>query len=113
MADFNNKISQCNICRQEYTSFHFEAMPGFKIYVCQNCLKAAKHNFIWICMNCGKSYFRPKNLVMKRINGYGIKEASILNESQIIQGIYMCIKCNPKGICDYINSNKKRKECAA
>jgi hypothetical protein len=38
--------------------------------------------------------------VMNRRNGYGIREAVVLREMKIIQGIYFCIKCNPIGILE-------------
>src|SRR5512140_950656 len=71
-----DRISMCNVCKREYTSFHFEARPGLKVYVCTDCLDSAKSNFIWICLNCGNSYHRAKEVVMGRIYDYGIKEAS-------------------------------------
>lgn len=104
-----NTIAQCDICRREYTSFHFEAVRGSKLYVCQVCLQSSKSNFIWICLNCGKSYQRPKNLVMNRLNGYGIKFAALLYESKIIQGVDMCLACNPEGIVEYVLKNKRNK----
>ncbi len=103
------RILLCNVCKREYTSFHFEVRPGLKIYVCQDCLESARSNFIWICLNCGHSYQRPKEIVMGRISDYGIKEASFLYENQIIQGIEACIRCNPQLILEYSN---KRRECA-
>ncbi len=104
-----DRISNCNICKVEYTSTHFEAGPGLKVYICENCLDLAKSNFIWICLNCGNSYHRPKEVVMGRIHDYGIKEASFLYENQIIQGIEACIYCNPDLILGYYD---KLKECS-
>ena len=103
------RILLCNVCKREYTSFHFEARPGLKVYVCKDCLDSARSNFIWICLNCGISYHRPKELVMGRMHDYGIKEASFLYENQIIQGIEACIHCNPELIFEY---SDKRRECA-
>jgi len=104
-----DRISMCNVCKREYTSFHFEARPGLKVYVCADCLDSAKSNFIWICLNCGNSYRRAKEVVMGRIYDYGIKEASFLYENQIIQGIEACIHCNPELILQY---SDKLRECA-
>jgi len=103
------RISGCNICKREYTSFHFEARPGLKVYVCKDCLDSAKSNFIWICLNCGNSYLRPKNAVMNRMHDYGIKEAAFLYENQIIQGIEACIGCSPELILEY---SGRLRECA-
>lgn len=100
MPAYYKDINQCNICKDEYTSSFIEVMPGNRIYLCQNCVEAARFNFIWICLNCGTAYLRPKTTVMKRRNGYGIKEAIMLGEMKIIQGIYFCIKCNPAGILE-------------
>lgn len=107
-----NKLENCDICKDEYASIHVEAMSGLKIYVCDNCLEAARYNFIWICMNCGKVYTRPKALVIKSTNNYELKRAYILCEDmQIIQGIDMCIECDPEGIFNYMNTKKMKVEC--
>lgn len=112
MIDINNKPEQCTICKQEYTSIHTEVMPGIKIYVCDNCLEAAKDNFIWICMSCGKSYLRPKKLVLERINDFELKMAYLQCEDmQIIQGIDMCIECDPEGVLNYMEIQKTAMEC--
>ncbi len=105
----SDRISQCNICRREYTSFHLEASPGIRVYVCKDCMESAKSNFIWICLSCGSSYQRPKNLVMDRMFDYGIREAAFLFENQIIQGIDGCIHCNPELILEFMD---KLGECA-
>lgn len=104
-----DRILLCNVCKREYTSFHFEARPGHKVYVCKDCLDSAMSNFIWICLNCGNSYHRPKEVVMGRIYDYGIKEAYFLCESQIIQGIDACMQCNPELIAEY---SGKLRDCA-
>ena len=107
-----HKAGKCSICKDEYTSIHVEAMPGIMIFVCDNCLEAAKYNFIWICMNCGKVYLRPKDLVINRINNLELKRAYLLcKDMQIIQGIDMCIECDPEGIMDYMEANKTAAEC--
>lgn len=96
-----DRISQCSVCRSEYTSFHFEVMPACKIYVCQNCLAQAEDHFTWVCLNCGRSYLRQKSLVMNRIHDYGLKEAAFLYENRIIHGIDACIHCGPGLILEY------------
>ena len=107
MSVVNKKIERCQICRHEYTSLHVEAMPGIKIYVCDDCLEAARHNFIWICMNCGKVHIRNKKLVLARIKNMELKTAYIMCEGmQIIQGIDMCIECDPQGILLYMDVEK-------
>ena len=112
MLDINKTIDTCSICREEFTSIYVEARPGYKIYVCDNCLEAAKFNFIWICMNCGKVYIRPKSLVIKRISSYELKRAYVLCEDlQIIQGIDMCIACDPAGMLSYMKPEDMGMEC--
>jgi hypothetical protein len=82
-------------------------MPGVKVYVCDNCLEAAKYNFIWICMSCGAVYIRNKKLVIERITDNELKRAYLLTrDMQIIQGIDMCIKCDPEGVFHYMNNRK-------
>ena len=112
MVELSNKLEKCSVCSQEYTSVHVEASPGVNVYVCNNCLEAAKYNFIWICLNCGKVYIRPKSLVLKRIGNFEMKKAyMICKDTQIIQGIDMCIQCDPKGILHYMNTVKSEAEC--
>jgi hypothetical protein len=112
MVEINTKYERCNVCKREYTTIHAEVMPGIKIYVCDTCLEAAKNNFIWICMNCGRSYIRPKKLVLERITDYELKRAFLECEDlQIIQGIDMCIECDPEGIFNYMEIQKIAMEC--
>lgn len=108
MLDINNNQHRCNICKKEYTSNHAEVTPGVHIYVCMNCLEKAKTNFIWICMGCGKTYLRPKELVIARTKNLELKRAYMLCEDmQIIQGIDMCIACEPQEIIiRYVDSQK-------
>lgn len=108
----HSTLEQCSICKNEYTSIHVEAMPGIKIFVCENCLEAAKYNFIWICMNCGKVYLRPKKLVMSKISDIELKRAYLLCEDmQIIQGMDMCIDCDPEGLMDFMENAQVIAEC--
>lgn len=94
------------------TSVYVEAAPGIKIFVCENCLEAAKYNFIWICMNCGKVYLKPKKQVIARISDIELKRSYLMCEDmQIIQGIDMCIACDPEGIAEYIENMRIGAEC--
>ena len=112
MLDINNKQEQCTICKKEYTSVHCEVQPGVIIYVCDSCLEAAKHNFIWVCMSCGKVYLRPKKMVIERMKDPELKRAYLICEDmQLIQGIDMCISCDPEGIMNYMDSQKTAMEC--
>lgn len=107
-----NAPGQCNICRKEYTSVHVEVMPGIIVYVCSRCLEKAKDNFIWLCINCGKSYIRPKQLVISNVKDHELKRAYMLCEGMlIIQGIDMCIACNPEKILEYIETQQLPMEC--
>ncbi|MEW6600367.1 MAG: hypothetical protein AB1499_05305 [Nitrospirota bacterium] len=108
-------LGQCLICKKEYTSMHIEYKPGTIIYVCQNCMNKTKDNFIWLCMGCGKAYFRPKESVIGRLKASGMGNASLLRDGmQLIVGIDMCIECNPQGILEYVNGSRaEEKEKAA
>ncbi|MBI4699366.1 MAG: hypothetical protein HY758_10825 [Nitrospirae bacterium] len=112
MVELNTKMDMCHICKHEYTSTYVEAMDGIRVFVCENCLEAAKHNFIWVCMGCGKVYVRPKALVIDSIKDFELKRAYLLcQDMQIIQGIDMCIKCDPEGIINYVKNVKVGMEC--
>lgn len=112
MNEINNKSERCTICKREYTSIHTEVAPGIKIYVCDNCLEAAKHNFIWICMNCSKVYLRPKKMVLERLNDFEMKQAyTQCEDMQIIQGLDICVECDPEGIFNYMEVQKTAMEC--
>ena len=112
MTQTISKLEKCSVCKEEYTSTHVEAVAEMLVYVCENCLEAAKYNFIFICMGCGKVYLRPKKLVINRINNPELKRAYLLCEDmQIIQGIDMCIGCDPEGIMNYVNNKKMKAEC--
>jgi hypothetical protein len=112
MLEIYNKYEKCNVCKDVYTFTHVEAMPGVFIFVCEDCLEAAKYHFIWICMNCGKVYLRPKKLVISRLRDPDLKRAYMMCEDmQIIQGIEMCIECDPEGISEYMDNMRFRAEC--
>lgn len=107
MLEVYNKLKKCDICKDEYTSIHTEVAQGMNIYVCNTCLEAAKYNFIWICMNCGKVYLRNKKLVLARMKNNELRRAYLLcMDMQIIQGIDMCIDCDPEGILFYMDIEK-------
>jgi hypothetical protein len=107
-----SKVEHCTICNDVYTSIHVEVMPGFTIYVCDSCIEAAKFNFIWICMSCGKVYMRPKKLVIQKTRDFELKKAYLLCEDmQIIQGVDMCIECDPDGIMKFMSDQKIQAEC--
>jgi hypothetical protein len=100
-----NSLEQCHLCRNEYTSMHVEVKPGVLVYACSSCLEKAKDSFIWVCVNCGKAYFRPKEQVLDRLEGYGLENATLLcNGTQLIMGIEICIDCDPQGILEYVQS---------
>jgi hypothetical protein len=112
MKDINNKKGKCTLCKNEYTSINTEVQLGLIIYVCNKCLESAKDNFIWICMRCGKVYHRAKKLVIERSTNFEMKRAYMLCEDmQIIQGIDMCIECDPEGIFNYMENQKTAMEC--
>lgn len=111
MSYYGYRISECTICKYDYTSSCLEVMPGIKIYVCERCLESARDNFVWICLNCGQSYLRPKKTIMERRNGYDIREARILARTRIIQGLSMCIQCKPHSIMAYVKKEAQRSKC--
>jgi len=97
-----DETHQCHICRKEYTSMHVEARPGVPIYVCSVCMEKAKDKFIWICLNCGRSFSRPKDTIISILDGTSFEKASLqFIDVQLIQGIDICISCDPQGIMDY------------
>ncbi len=107
MVEINNSYKKCTICKKEYTAIYTEVSPGVNIYACDKCLEAAKQNFIFICMECGQVYFRPKKQMIARMKDSELKRAFMMCEDkQIIQGLDMCIQCDPQGIVDNVISNK-------
>jgi hypothetical protein len=68
----------------------------------RNVPETAK-NFIWICMQCGSVYIRPKSLVLKRLTDPGLRRAYLQCEDlQIIQGISQCIECDAEGVAEFV-----------
>ena len=103
-----DELKQCNICKNEYTTMHVEYKPGVLVYVCPSCMEKSRDNFVWLCLNCGKSYFRPKKLVIDQLERSGLGNASLLGEGiQLIQGIEICIECDPQGILEYVNCKEE------
>ncbi len=103
---------KCNICKGRYTMQHVEVSPDSVIYVCSECVEKARENFIWICMTCGKSFIRPKQLVINRTKDLELKKAYMLcQDLLIIQGIDMCIACSPERILDYAEMHESVMDC--
>lgn len=105
-------FGQCNVCRDKYTLQHVEVAPGTIVYVCSECIEKAKDNFIWLCLTCGNSYIRPKQLVINKTKDLELKRAYMLCEDMlIIQGIDVCIACTPERIVDYAERDESVMEC--
>jgi predicted amidophosphoribosyltransferase len=105
MEDYFNYKGLCRVCKAELTTINAEVAPGMQIHVCEKCLESAKQNFIWICMHCGNVYIRPKILVLKRLAEPTIKYAyRQCADEQIIQGIDVCIECEPEAIMLYVEA---------
>jgi len=112
MFDLNNRLEPCFICKREYKTIHLESASGWKIHVCASCVEATKYNFIWMCLNCGKIYIRPKSLVIKNINDYELRKEYIhCADMQIIQGIDMCMECDPDRLFNSMNVMKTEAQC--
>jgi len=102
----------CTICNDVYTATHTELRPGVKIYVCENCVEAAKYNFIWLCLHCGKVYLRPKNIVINESTDEYLKKAYMrCKETKVIQAIEMCHECDPNGIERHMKLRITTMEC--
>ncbi len=111
MKDYSEDKGICNVCKKSETTVHAEVGNGLKIFVCEKCLETTKDNFIWICMQCGKVYIRPKSLVLKKITDPRLKEAYLLCEGlQIIQGIDRCIECDPEEVVNFVAAAKNEKQ---
>lgn len=112
MQTYFNRLDQCTICKHEYTTIHCEVVPGVIIFVCQDCLDAAKDNFVWICMGCGQVYLRPKAYVLDRINNDELREAyEACDDVQIIQGLDACVQCDPETIFTSVSASRSRMAC--
>jgi hypothetical protein len=103
---------KCNICGKRYTMQHVEVAPDTTVYVCSECVDKAENNFIWLCLTCGKSYIKPKDLVISRTKDLELKKAYMLCEDMlVIQGIDVCITCSPERILDYAEMHEVAMEC--
>lgn len=98
----SNDQGKCAVCNENMTNISCEISDKLTIHVCKSCIDKAEENFIWVCVNCGKSYLRPKGLVIKRVKNVELKQAyMVCKDMKIIQGIDMCISCDPQGILNH------------
>jgi hypothetical protein len=89
----------CIVCRDSMTDLHADNDQGMRISVCRQCLESAKENFIWVCMHCGSVYIRPKTMILQRLADPELRKAYLAcRDLQMIQGIDLCIACDPEGI---------------
>jgi hypothetical protein len=108
----DESVGKCCICNDVFTSTHIELEPETVVFVCGHCLEKAKDNFIWLCLSCRKSFIRPKELVINRVKDHELKKAYMLcQDLQIIQGLDMCIACDPERIIDYMEIQSNGIEC--
>ena len=85
----------CGLCGEGYTSIHVEVIGGIEIYTCEGCLeKAARSNFIWLCLQCRRVYLKPKKLVIEQAGDMELRAFYVrcMNE-RVIQGIDRCASC--------------------
>jgi hypothetical protein len=107
MDDRGDERELCSVCKDAITTIHADVGRGRVISVCEKCLESAKENFIWICMQCGGVYIRPKSLVLKRLRDPELKRAYAACEGlQIVQGIDVCVECEPTAIVEYVAAVK-------
>lgn len=100
----------CSICREAMTTVHAELEQGKAVYVCRKCLETARENFIWICMHCGSVFIRPKVLVLNRLTDMRLRRAyAECAGEMIIQGIDLCVECDPQGIAEVVAAVRSRK----
>lgn len=108
----DREVGLCNICRDKYTQHYVEIDENSYIYVCAECIEKAQENFIWICLTCGKSFIKPKQLVINRIKDLELKKAYMLCEDMlVIQGIDVCISCSPERMLDFAEMHETVMEC--
>ncbi len=111
MDDYLHAKELCHICKHDLTTIHAEITPGRHVFVCAKCLETAKQNFIWICMQCGNVYIRPKSLVIGRLKDPELKRAyAQCAHMQIIQGIDGCIECNAERIRELVAGQYSAKQ---
>jgi hypothetical protein len=108
----DREVGLCHICRDKYTQSSVEIDDAAVIYVCAECIEKARDNFIWICLTCGKSFIKPKQLVINRIKDLELKKAYMLCEDMlVIQGIDVCISCSPERMLDFAEMHETVMEC--
>lgn len=108
----SREIGKCIICGEVYTASYVEIFEKTFVFVCAHCLDKAKENFIWLCMTCGKSYVKPKDLVISRIKDYELKRAYMLcKDVQIVQGIDECISCTPERMVEFLEMQEEGMDC--
>ncbi len=107
-----NEIGKCDVCGTDFTRIHVHISSGKKVFICAECVEKAKDNFIWLCLSCGKTFIKPKELVITRIKDRELKKAYLLcKDTQVIQGIDMCISCTPELIVKYMEMQEVGMEC--
>lgn len=107
-----NHFELCTVCNDVYTANQTEIKPELKIYICEDCIDAATYNSIWLCLHCGRAYFRPKNIVIDESTDEELKRAYMLfEETQVIQAIEMCEKCDPNGTERYMKLDITNLDC--
>ncbi|MDH4027906.1 MAG: hypothetical protein OEU95_03630 [Nitrospirota bacterium] len=107
-----NEVGKCIICGEVYTTSNVELFKKTYVFVCTRCLERAKDNFIWLCMTCGKSYVKPKDLVITRIRDHELKKAYMLcKDTQLVQGIDECIACTPERMVEYLETQQEGMDC--
>ena len=105
-------VGKCNICKDVYTETSVEIEPEVAIFICADCIEQAKDNFIWLCITCGKTYIKPKHLVINRVKDLELKKAYMLcQDMRLIQGIDMCIACHPERIIEYMETQNAGMDC--
>jgi hypothetical protein len=58
-------------------------------------------------MHCGSVYIRPKKLVLKRLRDPELLRSYKACEGlQIIQGIDLCVECDPGHVLEYVAAAK-------
>lgn len=90
------------MCHRNKTETNCTIGDGYIVFACEACLEKAKTNFIWVCMECGLSFIRPKDLVIRRVKDIELKRACLeISHLQVIQGIEFCVNCNPDEVNDF------------
>jgi hypothetical protein len=85
----------CGLCGGGYTSIHVEIIGGNDVYTCESCLqRAARNNFIWLCLQCRRVYLKPKKLAIEQAGDMELSAYYVrcMNE-RVIQGIDRCASC--------------------